>query len=153
MNYRIKAGTAVLVGALLIGGGFVFFPHAGQYGCWHSVERTDQSELDDRIDVLQYSDLSDDAKRAFEKARGSDDNAANVYGDRCPPEFSYADAFVHHAIERNGTYYELTTAADSGGLFPLESWAKGLLVLTGLASAGLGVLVFSRGSDATSDGS
>jgi len=148
MNYRIKVGIAFLIGILLLGGSFVFFPHNGQDGCWNNVQEIEESEISYRHEsVFQYSQLSTDAKHAFEKARSSDDNTANVYGSRCPDEFSYSDGWVYYAIDKNGTYYELETVADSGGLFPIDKTLNGLLIVSGIGSLLLGIIVLYRERD------
>lgn len=143
MDRRLPALFALAVALLLLANPLYLYPHAGQPEYSHSIERIDASEIPDEAAVLNYTDLSPNAKRAVDKALASPDNDAVVYGEaNKPPEFFYSDyAEVGQGIYfiyKDGTYYQLTTYA-GGGLFPIDLWLRWGMFLFGACLATLGV--------------
>lgn len=135
MDRRLPALFALLVAFLLLTSPLYLLPHAGQPEYYHSIERIDTSGIPENVTVLNYTDLSPEAKRAIDKAIASDDNDAVVYGEADkPPEFFYSDYMeVGHGIyfiHKDGTYYQLTTYA-GGGLFPIDLWLQWGMLLFG----------------------
>jgi hypothetical protein len=122
---------------LLLASPLVLYPHAGQSQYDHSVERVDRSEVPEEVTVRGYEDLSSEAQRAVDRAITSPDGSATVYGEsNRPPEFFYSDYADYgrgiYVIEKQGTYYRLTTSA-GGGLFPSGVFETGALVLVAAA--------------------
>lgn len=128
MNRRIAVAFLAVVGVAFVVSPLVLYPHAGQRECVTS--------LDDRVrggaEVMQYEDLSADAKRAFDSARSDPEGRASLYGEHCPEEFRYSDAIGSYVVEKDGSRYPLETYS-GGGIFPLDLLFAGAFVFVGLA--------------------
>lgn len=134
---RVPSVAALLVALALLVSPLLLYPHAGQAEYSHSVERIDQSEIPDEVDVRQYESLSPEAQRAVDRAIAAPDGSATVYGAaNRPPEFFYSDYADYgrgiYVIEKGGAYYRLTTFA-GGGLLPRGVFETAALVLVAAA--------------------
>lgn len=137
-----SALLVILIGIALLVGPFVIFPHAGQQECVNYVESIPGAEIPSNAEVMQYRDLSTEAKRALDKARAASDGRATVYGDRCPNEFRYTDYVGEYFIQSGDEYYTLETIA-GGGLFPvpiLYGIGFGLVAISLIALGGHSIL-------------
>ncbi|MFB6125481.1 MAG: hypothetical protein ABEJ59_05935 [Halanaeroarchaeum sp.] len=109
----------------------------------HAIERVDRSAIPDRADVMHYANLSPEARAAIDDALHGD-GVIRGRADRLS-EFFYSD----HAslgrglyfVERDGSYYRLTTFA-GGGFFLAGLLVNGALFALGLAVGAVGALSF-----------
>lgn len=90
-----------------------------------SVERIDESDVDEETPVLQYHSLSPQAQRAVESAIRSPDGHHVVYGrEDFPDDFAYSDhsepGYGLYVVVYEGQHYQLYTYA--GGSFPFVYW-------------------------------
>lgn len=124
---------ALGVALLLVANPLYVLPHAGQPEYHHDVEPVAESEVPAEADVLQYADLSAEAKAALRDARTGD---GVVYGEANePPEFFYSDHVglnqgIYY-VQRGDSYYRVMTAA-GGGIFPMALFLRWGLVLLGV---------------------
>lgn len=136
MDRRIGLVFALLVAALLVANPLYTLQDADKPEYDHSVERIDQQEIPDEIDVVQYDSLSPTAQAVIDGALVDPDGHETVAGDvNKPPEFVYSDESTpnrgQYVIEKNGTYYELWTSA-GGGLFGVAGLIQQLLQMLGV---------------------
>jgi len=90
-----------------------------------SVEQVPQSDIDEEIPVLAYTNLSGDAQTPVRRAIESPEGHYTVYGqDDWPEQFFFSDYGAPgqglYAITYEGQYYQLSTYA--GGGFPFVYW-------------------------------
>jgi hypothetical protein len=145
---RVPSLAALLVALLLLASPFVLYPQVGQAEYDHSIERIDQREIPGEADVRQYEDLSPEAQGAVDRSLADPDGSATVYGEANePPEFFYSDYTDYgrgiYVIQKDGTYYRLTTYA-GGGLLPTGLITAAALALTGVAVGAAGVAGWGR---------
>lgn len=142
---------ALLVAVALLANPLYLFPHPGESEYFHSTEAIDRSEIPEDATLLQYAELSPEARHAIDEALASPDNTATIHGEADkPPEFFYSDyAKVGQGVyfvEKDGTTYRLTTYA-GGGLFPADLFAALALAMAGLAVATGGLATHRDASD------
>jgi len=119
MDRNVPALFALGIAVLLVTSPLYLLPNAGKTAYEHHLEEVPAGEVPEEADVLQYENLSSEARAALRDAR-TDDGV--VYGAANePPEFFYSDNArlgrgVYY-IQQDDTYYRLTTFA-GGGLFP-----------------------------------
>lgn len=105
--------------------------------CANHVEpATDIADSASTVPVLQYDELSPDAKRAFDRAQSAEGSAI-VYGEQCPAEFSYTADQNRYEIVTDDSRYLLTTYAND--LVPEVPIAAGVLAFLGLGLLGIGL--------------
>jgi hypothetical protein len=90
-----------------------------------SVERVDDTDVDEETPVLQYHSLSPAAQRAVESAIRSPDGHHVVYGrEDFPDDFAYSDysepGYGLYVVVYEGQHYRLYTYAAGG--FPFVYW-------------------------------
>lgn len=139
MDRRIGLVLALLVAVLLVANPLYTLQNADEPEYDHTIERIDQQEITDEIDVLQYDSLSPTAQAAIDQALVDPDGHATVAGEENkPPEFFYSDNTLpnrgQYVIGKNGTYYELSTYA-GGGIFGVADLIQQLLQVLGVGIA------------------
>lgn len=145
MDRRVSLGFALLVAVLLVANPLYSLQDATQLEYDHSTDRIEQGEIPEEIDVLQYDSLSPTAQAAIDQALVDPDGEATVAGEaNKPPEFFYSDTTSpnrgQYVIEKNGTYYELSTSAGGGFLGVARPIQQLLQVLgVGVALAAIGM--------------
>ncbi|MEF8869114.1 MAG: hypothetical protein V5A85_11400 [Haloarculaceae archaeon] len=135
-----------LLGVAALLGAFLLYPHAGQTGGYHSVERVDAAEVPDEESVLDYGELSPEARDAFRRAVEAPDGDAVVWGaSNLPSEFRYSDEESTYYVRYEGVLYLLVTgAAGSGPLGVVQLAVKGLLGVVGVGLLGAAGYRFRR---------
>lgn len=137
MSLHRPALVALLVGLALLASPVVLLQFQEPAECMNSVEPADDADVSGSAPVFQYDELSPDAKRAFDRARGAGQSVA-VYGDRCPAEFTYSAGQEQYVVVEDDTRYLLRTYAND--LVPEVPIAGGLLAFLGLVVGGTGLL-------------
>lgn len=117
------AFLALLVGVSLVAAPITMADWGEQ--ATFSVEEVPQSNIDEEIPVLAYTNLSADAQAPVRRAIESPEGRYTVYGhDDWPEQFFYSDYGAPgqglYAIIYDGQYYQLSTYA--GGGFPFVYW-------------------------------
>lgn len=129
--------VALLVGVSLLASPALLLQFQEPNECANAVSpATDTADSGAAVPVLQYDELSPEAKRAFDRARSSA-RSATVYGEQCPEEFSYTADLHRYEIVKDGSRYVLTTYAND--LVPEVSIAAGVLAFLGLGLLGIGL--------------
>ena len=131
-----SALIVLLIGlALLVSPALLLQYHEPE--CANAVEpATDAAETERAVEVLQYDELSPDAKRAFDRARSADGSAI-VHGAQCPEEFSYSADRNRYEIVKGDSQYVLTTYAND--LIPEVPIGAGVLGFLGVTLLGVGL--------------
>ena len=143
MDRRHGLGFALLVAVLLVANLVYTLSDADEPEYDHSIDRIEQGEIPDEIDVIQYDSLSPVAQDVVDRALVDPDGVETVVGDANePPEFAYSDESTpnrgQYVIEKSGTYYELWTSA-GGGLFGVARLIQQLLQVLGVGVVVAGV--------------
>ena len=133
MDRGFPALFALGIALLLILSPLYVLPTAGQPVYSHNIEQVSHSEVPEEAKILQYENLSSEAKAAVLDARNDD---GYVYGEaNKPPEFFYSDyAQVNQGIyyvQQDGTYYQVVTHS-VGSLVPVYFILRWSLVIFGL---------------------
>lgn len=137
MRFARPALVALLVGLVVLASPAVLLQFQEPTECANAVEpATEAGDVGGTAPVLQYDELSPDAKRAFDRAQSSDSSVI-VYGERCPEEFSYTAGRNRYEIVKDGSRYMLTTYAND--LIPEVPIAAGVLAFLGLGILGIGL--------------
>lgn len=132
-----SALVALLVGLALLASPAFLLQFQEPNECANDVKpATDSEERGATVPVLQYDELSPDAKRAFDRAQSSAGSVI-VYGEQCPEEFSYTADQDRYEIVKDGSRYVLTTYAND--LLPEVPIASGVLAFLGLGLLGIGL--------------
>jgi hypothetical protein len=139
MDRRVSLVFALLVAVLLVSNPLYSLQDANEPEYDHSIDRIEQGEIPDEIDVLQYDSLSPNAQAVINQALVDPDGQETVAGEENkPPEFFYSDNTSpnrgQYVIEKNGTYYELSTSA-GGGFLGVARLTQHLLQLLGVGVA------------------
>jgi len=150
-SYKFLTICLALIGALLIVGSVLLYPHIGKPAYGHQISEIDKTEIPQEADILNYSSLSRNGKQAFRSTVQSTDNRYTVYGkERKPPEFSYQDRsqigngiyFIYYKNE----YYQLITS-DSTSDPVFSRWirlSKTVLAISGLMCLLTSYLLFKQ---------
>jgi hypothetical protein len=120
---QIVALLAIVVAAPLVAAPITMADWSEQ--ATFSAEEVLQSNIDEEVPVLPYTNLSTDAQAPVRRAIESQEGRYTVYGhDDWPEQFFYSDYGVPgqglYAIIYDGQYYQLSTYA--GGGFPFLYW-------------------------------
>ena len=104
------------------------YPHAGQTGGYHSVERVGESRVTDDEGTLAFEELSPEAQDAFRRALDGPDGRSVVWGaSNLAPEFYYSDDEGYRYVRYEGEYYLLSFGRAGAG--PLARPPRGTLRL------------------------
>lgn len=129
--------VALLIGLTLVVSPVLLLQFQEPNECANHVEpATAAAESAAAVPVLQYDELSPDAKRTFDQAQSADGSVI-VYGEQCPAEFSYTAAQNQYEIVTDDSRYRLTTYAND--LLPEVPIAAGVLAFLGLGGLGTGL--------------
>lgn len=132
-----SALVALLIGLALLVSPSLLLQFQEPNECANYVEPVRDSEVSATdAPVLQYDELSPDAKRAFDRAQSAD-GSVMVYGEQCPEEFSYTADQKRYEIVTDDSRYLLTTYAND--LLPEVPIAAGALAFLGLGLLGTGL--------------
>lgn len=138
MHVSRPALVALLIGLALLVSPALLLQFQEPNECANSVEPvTDTEQREATTGVFQYDDLSQDAKRVFDRAQAADSSVI-VYGEQCPEEFSYTADQDRYEIVEDGSRYILTTYAND--LLPEVSIAAGVLAFLGLGLLGTSLI-------------
>lgn len=142
MDRRLALGAALLIAIPLLANSLLLPLPADPPEYRHSIEPTREDEVPPDIDVYRYENLSAEARDAVDAALASPDGDATVTGEtNRPPEFSYSDYARYgsgvYVVEKDGSYYELTTYA--GGSFDVRPIQRALFALLGVLVALVGL--------------
>ncbi|NHN40458.1 hypothetical protein G9C85_02250 [Halorubellus sp. JP-L1] len=137
MNVARPALVALLVGLALLGSPALLLQFQEPRECANHVDpASDAADVAADAPVLQYDELSPNAKRAFDRAQ-SGYGSVTVTGDACPEEFEYGVDRSQYVVVEDDTRYVLTTYQND--LLPEVPIAAGVLAYLGVALVGLAV--------------
>ena len=99
----IAAGVAVVLAAVLV-------YHPGQPAYEHHVHQADRDDRVAGMTVYNYTDLSPEARDAFQRAL-ENDGEATVYGEAArPPDWEYGGDYATYVFVRyEGSLYRVQT--------------------------------------------
>lgn len=124
MDRRQIASLGIVVVALSLVGAPITMADWGEQATV-SVERIDESQVDEEAPILRFERLSTNAQDAVRRAIESADGHHTVYGyEDWPDRFFYSDYIAPgqglYVVVYEGQHYRLTTYA--GGGFPFVYW-------------------------------
>ena len=142
----LLSGILVLLGLVALLGAVALYPHAGQTGGYHSVERVGGSEVPDDEETLAFEELSPEAQDAFRRALDAPDGRSVVWGaSNLAPEFYYSDDAGYRYVRYEGEHYLFSFGgAGAGPLGVVQLGIEGLLGVLGLGLLATGGYRYRR---------
>jgi len=136
----------VLLGVIALVGAVALYPHAGQTGGYHSVERVGGSGVPDDEETLAFEALSPEAQDAFRRALDAPDGRSVVWGaSNLAPEFYYSDDEGYRYVRYEGEYYLLSFGqAGAGPLGVVQLGIRGFLGIAGIGLLAIGGYRYRR---------
>jgi hypothetical protein len=136
----LLSGILALLGLVALVGAVALYPHAGQTGGYHSVERVGGSEVPDGEETLAFEELSPEAQDAFRRALDAPDGRSVVWGaSNLATEFYYGDDEGYRYVRYEGEYYLLSFGqAGAGPLGVVQLGIRGFLGIAGIGLLAIG---------------
>jgi hypothetical protein len=130
----VLPAVLLLLGLVTLVGAVVPYPHAGQTGGYHSVERVGESRVPDDEEILAFEELSPGAQDALRRALDAPDGRSVVRGtSNLAPEFYYSGDAGYRYVRYEGEHYLFSFGgAGAGPLGVVQLGIEGLLGVLGL---------------------